>query len=193
MKKKTKREHFLEESLKLIHEKGFKATTLRDIAHKLDCEVANIYNYIDSKQSLLELHLFEVQQVFMDRMEQILDSTLSPKEQLQQLIASYIQISNARPFEQALIVNEWRYLSEPKLKEFQSKRKLYEQQLQTILKDGIELGEFRNMDIDIATQSILGSLRWVYTKFIDPDLKPNPIEIEKQLTNFIFGAIVYHD
>ena len=53
MKKSKKRERFLQAVLQLIHEKGFKATTMRDIAEKLNFDVANIYNYIDSKQSLL--------------------------------------------------------------------------------------------------------------------------------------------
>ncbi len=42
MKKLTKKELFFEKTLKLISEKGFKATTMRDIAHELNFEVANV-------------------------------------------------------------------------------------------------------------------------------------------------------
>ena len=53
-----KRQRFLDEALKLIHEKGFKGMTMRNIAEKLNCDVANVYNYIENKQALLEERLF---------------------------------------------------------------------------------------------------------------------------------------
>ncbi|WP_375324918.1 TetR/AcrR family transcriptional regulator [Flagellimonas sp. GZD32] len=188
MNKKTKRDFFQEETLKLIYEKGFKATTMRDIAQRLDFEVGNVYNYIDSKQSLLDYHLFDIQNEFIDSMGQILASSFSPKEKLRQVISSYIQISSNRPYEQAMVVNEWRNLKESRLKEFHEGRTKYERSLQRIIQNGIEQGDFENRDVEITTQTIMAALRWIYTLFIDPKDKINPIEVEKQLTDFIFGG-----
>lgn len=189
MKKITKKERFLEESLKLIHEKGFKATTIRDIAQKLNFEVANVYNYIDSKQSLLEAYLFDIQDEFHSSMELILDSTYSPKEKLRLVISSYIQITSKRPYVQALLVNEWRNLKEPRLQEFIDRRRDYEHKLKTILQAGVKEGQFRVTDLEITAQTILATLRWLYKKYVDTELKINPIEIEKQLADFIFNGI----
>ena len=55
----TKREHFFNEALKLIHEKGFKATTMRDIAQRMNFDASNSYNYVKSKQEILESFLFK--------------------------------------------------------------------------------------------------------------------------------------
>lgn len=189
MEKSTKKERFFKEVLKLIHVKGFKATTMRDIASKLNFEVANVYNYIDSKNELLETYLFGMQDEFHHSLDDIMDSSYSPKEKMRLVISSYIQITSKRPYEQALLVNEWRNLKEPKLQEFIERRIDYENKIKIIFQEGVENGQFENVDLEIATATILASLRWLYKKYIDTTSKINPLEIEKQLTHLIFNGI----
>ena len=189
MKKSTKKERFLEVVLKLIHKKGFKATTMRDIAQELNFEVANVYNYIDSKQSLLEEYLFDIQDEFHNAIDPILDSTYNPDEKLRLVVSSYIRITTKRPYEQALLVNEWRNLKEPRLQEFVTRRKEYECKLGVIIKAGVEQGQFRTLEVEMATQTILASLRWLHNKYLESESAINPIEIEKQVTDFIFEGI----
>ncbi|MEY8019370.1 TetR/AcrR family transcriptional regulator [Muriicola sp. SD30] len=189
MKKSTKKVRFLGVVLELIHKKGFMATTMRDIAQELNFEVANVYNYIDSKQALLEEYLFDIQDEFHSAIDPIMGSSLTATEKLSLVISSYIQITTKRPYEQALLVNEWRNLKEPKLQEFVKRRKVYENKLQGIIADGVEQGEFRPLDIEIATQTILASLRWLHMRYLDTEVKLNPVKIDKQLTDFILLAV----
>jgi AcrR family transcriptional regulator len=190
MKKNEKKERFLEVVLQLIHEKGFKATTMRDIAEKLNFDVANIYNYIDSKQSLLEIYLFNIQNEFHDSIDLILHSTHTPQEKLRLFICSYIQITAKRPFEQALIANEWRNLKNPKLQEFIDRRKDYENKLKTIINEGVRKGQFRVINVEITSDIIMSALRWQYIKYIQPKTSVDITEIEKEFSNFILSAIV---
>tara|TARA_R110000782_G_scaffold70717_2_gene142058 strand:+ start:602 stop:1180 length:579 start_codon:yes stop_codon:yes gene_type:complete len=190
MKKSKKRERFLQAVLQLIHEKGFKATTMRDIAEKLNFDVANIYNYIDSKQSLLEIYLFNIQNEFHDSIDLIVHSTHTPQEKLRLFICSYLQITAKRPLEQALIANEWRNLKNPKLQEFIDRRIDYENKLKTIINEGVNKGQFRDIDVDITTHIIMSALRSQYIKYIEPETSVNTSEIEKEFSNFILFAIV---
>ncbi len=190
MLKETKRDRFFSKTLILIHKKGFKATTIRDIAQNLHFEVANVYNYIDSKQSFLEESLFGIQQEFLKAIEIIEDSEFHASDKLEHLIGSYIQISSRRPYEQALLVNEWRNLNEPKLQEFVKRRENYEQKLESILIEGMRTGEFNKMDSQMATQIILATLRWSYKQFLDQQRKTNPLAMKEQLIDFIRYGIV---
>ena len=190
MLKETKRDRFFSKTLILIHKKGFKATTIRDIAQNLHFEVANVYNYIDSKQSFLEESLFGIQQEFFEAIEIIEDSEFHASDKLEHLIGSYIQISSRRPYEQALLVNEWRNLNEPKLQEFVKRRENYEQKLESILIEGMRTGEFNKMDSQMATQIILATLRWSYKQFLDQQRKTNPLAMKEQLIDFIRYGIV---
>ncbi len=190
MKVSAKKKRFLEVALQLIHEKGFKATTMRDVAEKLNFKVANVYNYIDSKQSLLETYLFNIQNEFHSSIDLIIASNHTPKEKLRLVVCSYIQITAKKPFEQALLANEWRNLREPRLQEFVNRRTDYESKLKTIIQEGVKKGEFRIVDVEITTHTIMSSLRWLYIKYVHPKTKINSAVIELEMANFILAAIV---
>ncbi len=189
MSKMTKRERFLETSLKLINEKGFKATTMRDIAHSLNCEVANVYNYIDSKQSLLETYLFGISNEFHAAIDTIIDSNASSEEKIRLIIRIHIDLMVKKPYELALLVNEWRNLKEPKLGTFLAERVVYENKVKSVLKEGMEAKDFKPMNIEIATYTFLSTLRWLHDKYTDLPIKINPKEIEEQISEFVFSGI----
>jgi AcrR family transcriptional regulator len=187
--KKSKKELFFEETLKLVVEKGFKGTTLRDIAHKLNFEVANVYNYIDSKESFLEGYLFNTLNEFCEYLENITTSSYSPIEKLKFVISKHVQYTIAQPYIVALFVYEWRNLKEPKLSEFKEKRENYIATVNEMIKAGISTGELREMDDKFATFMVMSSMRWLFSLVTKQDTALNPIEIEKQMTDFIFKGI----
>ncbi|WP_435314951.1 TetR/AcrR family transcriptional regulator [Cellulophaga fucicola] len=189
MKNTTKKELFFKKTLKLISEKGFKATTMRDIAHELNFEVANVYNYIDSKEALLEGYIFGTLDEFLIYLDNIVDSSYSPVEKLKFVISKHAQYAIAKPYEIALFVYEWRNLKEPRLTEFKEKRSTYISKVNTIIEDGINQGELRPMDSEFATFMFFSSMRWLFSMITNEEEKINPIEIEKQLTDFIFKGI----
>ena len=190
MAKSVKKDLFFKETLRLIHEKGFRATTMRDIAERMNFEVANIYNYIDSKDALLENYVIGITKEFQTYMDNIIDSTFSPKDKLRMVISKHIQFTFEKPYQLALMANEWRNLKEPALSEYVAKRSDYIFKIASILEDGIEKGEFRPMNIEIATNSIVSSLRWSYNKYVDnSNTSINPIELEKQFMDFIFNGV----
>lgn len=190
MKISTKKEGFLQESLKLIHEKGFKAMTMRDIADRMDFDVSNSYNYIKSKQEILENFLFRTSHDFHEAMDNIMASNYTLDEKLKQVISSHIQIASQRPYEVALMVNEWRNLKEPKYTEYITLRDGYEQKMRDLLQAGMDATIFKAMDVDIATAVILSSLRWFHDKYTQNQNVLNPIELERQIIGFVFHGII---
>ena len=189
MKVSERRNKFNTIALELIHKKGFKAMTLRDLAQAMKCDVGNIYNYIDSKQALLEKFLFGISQAFHQGANDIIQSSYSPKEKLKAIISLHIQLTASRPFEVALLSNEWRNLEATRLNDFIKERKQYEEKVKRIILQGMQQGDFRLMDLDIATQSILGTVRWLFNEYTTSEQNINPIEMEKQIFTLIFSGI----
>ena len=180
----------MEKTLRLVYEKGFTATTMRDIAKHSNFEVPNIYNYIDSKEAFLEGYLFNIFEEFNGYMEEILESTFSPKEKLKYLISKHVRFTIREPYQVALFVYDWRNLTEPRLSEFKELRKNYLQKVGSIIKMGMEEGQFRTMDVEMATFLVFSSLRWLFNILInDEEKKVNSIELEKQITDYVFGGI----
>lgn len=180
----------MEKTLKLVYENGFTATSMRDIAKHSNFEVPNIYNYIDSKEAFLEGYLFAIFKEFNSYLEEILESTFSPKEKLKYVISKHVQFTIKEPYQVALFVYDWRNLTEPRLGEFKKQRKSYLQKVGGIIAQGIKEGQFRPMDIEIATFLVFSSLRWLFNILInDEERKVNSIELEKQITDYVFGGI----
>ena len=189
MKVSKRRQRFLQESLKLIHEKGFNATSMRDIAEHMQFEVANIYNYIESKQSLLETFLFGISNEFHEGILSIIEAKLRPKEKLSALIDLHIRLTASKPYEVALLVNEWRHLQEPRLSEFIKEREIYEDYVRQIIKAGMDNGDIRKMDLDIANHMVLSSVRWLYSWYTSHSHPIDPKMLEQQITAFIWRGL----
>lgn len=189
MERKITRGQFIEESLKLFHQKGFKATTMRDIAQNLNIEAATIYNYIKSKQELLDQLLFEIANKFQTGIQNISASSYSPLEKIKLLVAMNVRLTVENPYHVALLVNEWKHLEEPRLTMFLENRGSYEHQFQAIVAAGIEQRELRSMELELATNAILSSVRWLFSWYTPEKANLNPIEMEKQMIDFVMKGI----
>ncbi|MEX0662550.1 MAG: TetR/AcrR family transcriptional regulator [Balneolaceae bacterium] len=193
LKISPRKKKFLDESLKMIHEKGYKATTMRDLAEKMGFEVSNIYNFIDSKEALLETYLFQISEDFHTGIDHIMESSYDPVEKLKALVSLNINLTSTKPYQVGLLVNEWRNLKDPKLTEFVDRRAEYEQKVRVIIMEGIDQKQFRPFDLDIITHAVLSSVRWVYYWYTDHAEEANPYELEKQLTEFILNGVCIND
>ena len=118
-----------------------------------------------------------------------MQSNIRTEEKLKLIISSHIKLTVEKPYEMALMVNEWRNLKPEKLKKIIERKKDYENKVAMVLQEGIEQGHFRNMNVVITTKSLLSSLRWLYDEYPGSPTRFNPIEIEKQIIDFIFAGI----
>lgn len=181
-----KHQIFYETSLKLVYKKGFKATTMRDLAEEMGCDVSNIYNYIDSKQSLLEEILFNINDLFQEGIDLIRCSDYGPIDQLKQIVRLYVNLSIERPLELSLLTNEWRNLKGEKLELFISEREKFEHKVKSIIREGMRKKVLIEMDLKLATFLFLSALRLLFDKYALTENPFNKIELERQINRYIF-------
>lgn len=186
----TKHENFRKKALTLIHEKGFKAMTMRDLAAEMSCDIKNLYNYTPSKIGLLESLLKEISQEFHDGLNKILKAKLTAVQQIEELIRLHVTLSYEKPLNVGLLANEFRNLKAPYLTEFLEHRKEYENKVSSILTNGMTGKEFREVDVNIATQGILGALRWQYDFFYRKDSQLNPFDTVEELKKLIIPGLL---
>ncbi len=189
MKETERRKRFFQIALQLINKKGYKAMTMRALAEQLDCDVSNIYNYVKSKHALLEQLLFEISHKFHQGMSDIEASSYTPSEKLKAVIAMHVRLTVAHPFQVNLLVNDWQFLKEPRQKDFIKFRTAYERKLSSIIQEGVAAGTFKSADIEFTVNCILSSIRWLYNWYAPNKTDANPIEIERQMIDFIFNGI----
>ncbi len=183
-----RRANFTKIAHRLIYEKGYKATTMRDIAQNMGCDVANIYNYTKSKESILEQSLFDTSAIFHEGIKKLMRNELTPKEKLIEIIKLHVTISYERPYQAAFLIDEWRHLSNEKLNLFLKERHQYESWIFDIFNTGIMSNDFRIIDPKIASITFLSSIRWVHNQFVNGSSPKQRIELEVHLTNCIIGG-----
>lgn len=183
--KKNRKEEILEAAAELFKEKGYAATTVRDIGDRVGIEAASLYNHIKSKDEVLNEICFEVGHEFIREMRRIASMNNSPVDQLTALIHLHIDMTTTKAAMISVANEEWRHLRAPYLDEFIEMRTNYENCFLQILDTGIESGDFRQADSTIMLYTILSSVRWLQHWYRDD----RPISVE-EIRNEISELII---
>lgn len=164
---------------------------MRDISDNMGFEVTNIYNYIENKQSFLRELLLDIANEFRFELNNINNSSYDSIEKLRAIISMHVRISAQKPYEVALLVDDFKNLEEPDLSAFKERKQEYQGIVMGIVKEGMNTGVIRQMHLEITTQTILSTLRWQYIWFAKYGTeKVNPIEMERNIIEVILRGIV---
>lgn len=158
----TRKETIYREAARLFREKGYRASSMRDLAQRVGLEASSLYNHIRSKEEILQDICFENAEKFLQGMTTVEMEGGSPPEQVEALIRLHIRIAIEAPTSITVFNDEWRHLSEPHISRFLGMRRNYEQRFLNILKRGIKHGLFRKVNPTTALYTLLTSLRWMH-------------------------------
>src|SRR5882724_5260088 len=70
-KNSTRKETIIETAARLFRERGFSATSMRDLAEQVGVEAASLYNHISSKAEILQEICFKVANQFIQHIEEV--------------------------------------------------------------------------------------------------------------------------
>lgn len=146
----TRKEVILSKAAQLFREKGYSATSMRDLAEVVGVEAASLYNHIKSKAEILQEICFTTANRFMDYMTQVEKSDRSNLERIEAILRFHIQELIQHYEETYVLDREWRHLIEPYLSNLQSQRRSYRQRIASIIEAGIRNGEIKPIDAPTA-------------------------------------------
>ena len=184
----TTKEQIRNAAARLFRKRGYRATSMRDIAEAVDIKAASIYNHFKSKQEILQGLLMEIAHQFEEGMQQITKSSLPPNQKMERVIALHIRLTIENTDSIALIASEWVHLEDPVATTYLHIRNTYEEDLRKIIEAGKESGVFQNADTEIILFSVLSTLRWLYSWY-SKNKNYNQIELEQQLIQCLIGGI----
>lgn len=182
-RKASKKELILVKAAAMFREKGFPATSMRDLAESVGIEAASLYNHIRSKNEILEAICFEVANRFNAHLDEIESNNLSSIQKVETLLRFHIR-QMVENYESVYVSDrEWKHLEEPYLSNFQSQRRNYRKKFTLIIEQGIEKKEIRSIDaatsILIMLHAVSGIESWhrSKTKISAQELEDNMITI----------------
>jgi AcrR family transcriptional regulator len=156
----------------LFRERGYAATSIRDIARALSLQGASLYAHVSSKEDVLWAIVDRAAarfEVAADRAE--LASAAGhpghPDEALAALIRAHVDVLTADVAEAGVFVREWRSLGPERRAAILARRDAYEARFQRLIADGISVGAFALTDPALAASTLLSAINGVATWY-DP-------------------------
>ncbi|MGV6847595.1 MAG: TetR/AcrR family transcriptional regulator [Marinibacterium sp.] len=149
-------------ALRLFARHGYAAVSMRRIAAEVGVQAGALYNYTTDKQSLLfslmEAHMSEL---LADRAQQVRGD--DPVDRLDAFVRFHILYHLDRPDAVFVSYMELRNLSAENFARIESLRRIYENDLEAILRDGAETRQFDVPDPKLTTLAIIAMLTGVTT------------------------------
>jgi TetR/AcrR family transcriptional regulator, cholesterol catabolism regulator len=191
-KKASKKELILRRAAAMFREKGFAATSMRDLAEMVGIEAASLYNHIRSKNEILEAICFDVANIFNTNIESIETGQQKSITKIENLLRFHIKqmIDN---YEEVYVSDrEWKHLDEPYLSNFQTQRRNYRKKFAAIIEEGITRNEIKKIDAPTAVLIVLhavsGIESWHRSK-----AKINAQELEDNMVMIMIDGLRKHN
>ena len=167
----------------MFRDKGFAATSMRDLAETVGIEAASLYNHIRSKNEMLESICFDVANRFTLFMDQLELKEGSPIKKIETLLRYHIR-QMFDHFEEVIVSDrEWKHLDEPYLSNFHNQRRTYRKRFAALIEEGIKKNEINNIDaptvVIIMLHAVNGIESWHRSraKISEKELEDNMVTI----------------
>lgn len=154
-RKASKKEFILKKAAQMFREKGFAATSMRDLAETVGIEAASLYNHIRSKNEMLEAICFDVANRFNAHMDEMEAGSQKSITKVETLLRFHIQ-QMIDHYEEVMVCDrEWKHLADPYLSNFHNQRRTYRKRFAAIIEDGIKKNEIKKIDAPTAVLIML--------------------------------------
>lgn len=183
------REEILQRASLLFYERGYGATSIRDIAEAVGLSSSTMYHHFANKQDVLYAIVDRFMSDFVDATVPVLrDRTLSAAERIRRTVRRHIEISDDRRPE-LLIGNPIRYALDPAQREHATDLQIaYHDAVRDTIAEGCQAGEFRVADISLTTMAILDMLNGI-REWYSPAGRLGRDEVIGRYTDLVFTML----
>lgn len=158
----NRREQILSTAVHLFSEKGYHATSMRDIAEALGLQAGSLYVHIQGKEELLYEIVDRGAEQFLAAVTPIAESDRPAPARLREAMRAHLRVM-ARNLDTAIVFfHEWKFLDADRRSRILAKRDRYERLFRAIIEDGVREGSFRPVDVRMAALAVLSMVNWFY-------------------------------
>jgi AcrR family transcriptional regulator len=173
---------------KLFKEKGYAATSMRDLAKEVGIEAASLYNHLSSKEELLNEMCFDIAEQFFQAFQTATAAEQSPSKKLKGAIKAHIGVIANNLDASTVFFHEWIFLKEPDLSKFKKLRYQYEQGFRDLIQTGIVGKDFKDVNIKVAVFTIISALNATYDLYKSSE-KLSQEEIAESISTLLLKGL----
>lgn len=172
----------------LFREKGYAATSMRDLATEVGIEAASLYNHFPSKEKILQEICFRMAEEFNHSLQITDDSSKDAIQWLDKAIAIHTQLVLENKEAAGVFFEEWKHLSEPYKSDFEKMRKSYENKFVEKILEGQQAGLFRPCKARLFVLNLFGTMNHIY-QWYDPSGQLPPAQIATEISQLFLTGL----
>ncbi|HET9125085.1 MAG TPA: TetR/AcrR family transcriptional regulator [Solirubrobacteraceae bacterium] len=148
-------EAILEAALELMEQRGYHATSMRDIAAAVDVRAAGIYHWYESKEAILVKLQDDFMHELTGEVEAAIERQSSPEARMAAAVSAHVRFHGLHTRAAFVTDSEIRALSAGNRKLLLDKRDAYQQRFVGLIEDGVSSGVFTVTEVRVAAFAIL--------------------------------------
>lgn len=142
--------------------RGYHRTSMEDIADAVGIRKPSLYHYFKSKEDILISIHEEFLRVLLDRLDRRAELVVSPKQQLLEVIADILELMETHRGHVRVFFEHHGELTGARADEIRLKRDRYRERVESMMRAGIQTGEFRPVDVRLSSLALFGMCNWAY-------------------------------
>jgi AcrR family transcriptional regulator len=164
----VRRQAIIDTSAHIFARQGYHATGITELCAANDLGKGALYHYIGSKEELLAAIHDRVMDEVMAGADRVAEVGGTPSAQLAMLGDELLDVIHRYPDHVWVFLHEFPALTGERAEQFRVRRRAYERQVESVLRAGIETGEFRDVDPWLTARAWLGMHNYTYL-WLKPD------------------------
>lgn len=172
----------------LFRERGYAATSVRDIAQALNIQGPSLYAHVASKEDVLWSIVNRAADRFNTEVAPLAAASVPAAARLRQMIRAHVAVVTSSQVDAAVFLHEWRFLSDERRHQIGSRRDAYEALFRSVIAEGTKSGVFASTDVRMTTMAILSALNGIATWY-RPDGAQSADEIADSYADLFINAL----
>lgn len=188
--KTSRREELLAITAELFAQRGFKNTTVRDIADAAGILSGSLYHHFDSKESMVDEILNSFQTELFRRYDEVVSSDLGVRAKFEAVIRISFEAIHDHHCEVAIYQNDAAYLGQFDRFGYLNERNLQMRQIWVgLLEEGIRSGTFRpDLDVEVVYRFIRDTV-WVAVRWYRPGGELSAHDVAQEYLSIVLEGI----
>jgi AcrR family transcriptional regulator len=183
---RVRRKQLVAQAAELFNDVGYHAASVEDVAEACGIRKPTLYHYFRSKDEILYWIHDEFIDLLIGRQQGRESLQLSPKQELLEVMADILDLMRTHRGYVRVFFEHYRELADEHKAAIKDKRDRYEQRVKATIEAGVQAGDFRQVDVRLATLALAGMCNWSY-QWYDPEGALTSREVAQ-----IFWGILMH-
>lgn len=185
-----RRDELLEIAAELFAEKGFKNTTVRDIADAAGILSGSLYHHFDSKESMVDEILRTFQEELFAAYDEVIASTDDARTKIERAVRLSFEAIDQHRYEVAIFQNDADHLGGFERFGYLAERNAQSREVwMTLLNEGVETGALRkDLNVELTYRFIRDTV-WVAVRWYRPGGELSHTEVADQYLSILLDGI----